>query len=858
MQKTYSLLTVLFCSFFWLASCEQKKETKYERVILSDNWKVQPADSASGEWYDASLPATVMGVLTANGLYSDSFVGTNIKNIDRSQFDKPWWYKTDFHLNKVDEDQHVFLSFDGISYYANIWLNGELIASKDSVYGAYRRHSFDVTPYVKEVNHLTVEVYKAQPGDPNIGFADWNPRPADENMGIFREVYVTVSGKARLVNPYIQSKVNTSTLSEAWLTVSTEVQNLTEESVSVELLGRFETGQFSFPIALAPYETKQIRLTSDEIEALHVKNPRLWWCNNLGSPELYSLNLSLISDDVILSQDTVTFGIREIETYFTEDGHRGFMLNGRKILLKSAGWTDDIYLRNTPESDEVQIQYIKDMNLNMVRFENFWGTSRSVYELCDRYGLLSIVGWSCQWEWETYFGKPCCETYGCVLSAEDIDLIAQSFADHVVWLRNHPSIMAWMPGSDMLPAPELEKKYLSFLKEHDNRPYVGAAKKRTSELSGETGTKMAGPYEYVGPNYWYIDTLFGGAFGFNTETGIGAQLPVLESICRFIPEEKLWPIGETWNFHCTTSGTAMNSLSELTKVMDNKYGKAKDLEDYLLKADLINYDGTRAMFEAFRVNLPHTTGIVQWMLNSAWPSLYWQLYDYYQVPTAAYYSVKKANNPIQLIYNYGNNSIFVVNEQTTDLQQGKAVVQVFGMDSKLRNKQEIGIDVSNNVSQQIFSLEPLSENVFLNLELYNEKGERIADNFYCLSNKADEYLWEETDWVYTPAKSYADFGNLSNIPIVDNVNVEIKKTEEKGLYMVELSNPSDFISFFNSLKLKTDEETIVIPTFWSDNYISLLPGQKKTITCKFKNTETRQPYIEIKAWNSPTKKIPLQ
>lgn len=123
------------------------------------------------------------------------------------------------------------------------------------------------------------------------------------------------------------------------------------------------------------------------------------------------------------------------------------------------------------------------------------------------------------------------------------------------------------------------------------------------------------------------------------------------------------------NLHCTAATECMNTLDILYEVAERRYGKITSLDDFLKKADLLNYEGTRAMFEAFRANIPQATGIVQWMLNSAWPSLYWQLYDYYKVPTAAYYSVKKSNCPKQLIYDYGKKVVVAVNEslETQDL-----------------------------------------------------------------------------------------------------------------------------------------------------------------------------------------------
>lgn len=869
MHKKYSIIifSYLICCVLVITSCSKKDTSLYKSFALSENWKMHQSDSVSlsgetltsgqeslSDWIEASVPSTVLGTLVSKGMYPDLFVGNNINKIDKKQFDKSWWYRTEFDLPALGKDQHVFIDFEGISYYANIWMNGKLVASRDSVYGTYRQFSFDITAIAKEKNILAVEVFRGQAGDPNVGFADWNPRPADENMGIFREVFVSVTGAAKLNNPFIRTKVNTETLNEAWLSIETEVENLTNTRIEGKLEGKIESIAFSYPVTLNPKEKQKVVLTSEQVADLHIKNPRLWWCNNMGTPELYNLDLSFKVNNEISYRDTITFGIREIEEYFTEQGYKGLKLNGKKVLLKSAGWSDDIFLREDKKSNELQVQYVKDMNMNMIRFENFWGNSQNIYDLCDKYGLLVLIGWSCQWEWEAYYGKPCDETYGCILNDKEIDLIAESFAHQVLWLRNHPSIVAWMPGSDMLPTPRLEEKYLAFLKEEDNRPYIAAAKERVSEITGKTGTKMAGPYEYVGPNYWYIDSKYGGAFGFNTETGIGAQLPVIESIKKFIPQDKLWPINDAWSFHCTASSSAMNSLSVLTEVMDHKYGKAENLDNYLLKADLINYDGTRAMFEAFRTNIANTTGIVQWMLNSAWPSLYWQLYDYYKIPTSAYYSVKKGNAPVQLIYNYGTNSVYAVNETMEDIQDYKAIVQVWGIDSKVIDKKEIRVNLASNTSAEIYKLKEFEGNVFVDLKIENKSNNHVADNFYCISSKQDEYYWDKTTWVHTPAKSYSDFKDLNKLPSID-LSISIDKTSsgDNVIYSVKIKNSSDYVSFFNNLKIKDQNDEMICPAFWSDNYISLLPHEEKTIECKVNklDVENKKLKLETQGWNTP-------
>jgi len=854
-------LPVVLC--IYLVSCTSTETVVAQEILLSQDWAVQSsakigqdgkALSSSGintkDWYPASVPSTVMGTLTQNGLYKDLLIGTNYKDADKSIFDVSWWYRTNFKLPKIEKGEHIKLQFDGLTYRANIWLNGEQIASKDDVYGPFCRFSFDITNKVQNDNVLAVEIFRAQSGEPNIGFVDWNPRPLDENMGIFREVRVVVSGAVEMNNTWVQSKVNTETLNEAWLNIETQLVNDSDKEVKGNLEGQIEGITFLVPVSLSAKEKKTVKITPEEVKGLNIKNPRLWWCNNMGTPELYDLELKFVTDNKISAQDKITFGIRQVETYLTEGGHKGFKLNGKKVLIKSAGWTDDIFLRDTPMSNETQVQYVKDMNLNMIRFENVWGTSRNIYELCDHYGLMALVGWSCQWEWNVYYGTPDDE-FGSVKTEADMELLTRFLNDQVTWLRNHPSIIAWMVGSDKLPRPELEKKYLELYPKIDDRPYIGAAKGLESPLSGKTGMKMLGPYEYVGANYWFLDTNYGGAYGFNTETGPGPQLPVMESIEKMIPQDKLWPINNTWNYHCTTAPDVLNSLDVLTKAIDGTFGKSQNLDQYLNRAHLLNYQSTKSMFEAFRLNKAEATGIVQWMLNSAWPSLYWQLYDYYMIPAPAYYGVKEANEPVQLIYNYKDNGIYIVNESVTDMKDIKAVIRGFSIDSKSLYEKEITISVNANGVSKIYEIDNTAKNSFLFLSLSDNQNKFISENFYTLSAHQDTYFWDKTDWVGTPMSGYSDFKDLDKLP---KSELKIKVTSEgneKNSLSVEIENPSSTIAFFTQSLLKDTNGEVVYPVYWNNNYISILPGEKKVLNCVFDHNSlnSKPAKLQIKGWN---------
>jgi len=847
-----------------MTSCEDgSKVLIANEVLLAENWLVQSsakvnqggealstAAANTSDWYPATVPSTIMGVLTSNGLYQDLLFGMNYKEADRTPFDVSWWYKTSFKAPVTGEGKHTKLQLDGLTYRANIWLNGKQIGSKENVYGTFCRFEFDITPYLQEENTLAIEVFRAQAGEPNMGFVDWNPRPLDENMGLFREVRLLVSGDVEMNNTWVQSKVNTETLDEAGLTIHTQVVNLSDKAVKGSIQGKIENITFSVPVSLNAGEKKTVKITPEEVKSLQIKNPRLWWCNNMGTPELYDLSLQFVTGDQISAVEDVTFGIRSIETYMTEQGYKGFKLNGKKVLVKSAGWTDDLFLRDTPQTNEIQVQYVKDMNLNSIRFENIWGTSQNIYDLCDRYGLLALVGWSCQWEWEGYFGLPDGK-FGCIHTEHDMNLLVRYLDDQVRWLRNHPAIIAWLGGSDKLLQPELEKRYMELLAQIDDRPYIGSAANDVSEVTGPTGMKMAGPYEYVGPNYWFVDTKYGGNYGFNTETGPGAQIPVYESLLKMIPKDKLWPLNEYWDYHCTTSTTALNNMKVNTEAVDAMYGKSHTLHSYLNSSFLMNSQSTQSMFEAFRVNPEQATGIVQWMLNSAWPSIYWQLYDFDMIPVAAYYGVKRANEPIQLIYNYKDNGIYAVNETGTAANNITAIVRGHNTDSKLLFEEKVSVSLGENSLKNIYTIDNSAKNMFISLALYDDQNKEIATNFYCLSSKQDEYNWNASNWVGTPMTAYGDFKDLSKLPGTEvNVNV-LPATGQKTGYTIEIENPSSTIAFQAQLFLMDENKDIVYPVFWSDNYISILPGEKKVLECVFdkNNLNSKITGLKLTGWN---------
>lgn len=799
-----------------------------DTVLLQKGWSL--TQEATGRHYKADVPSTVAGALMDAGvLPADILEGNNYSKIDTSLFSGAWVYEKSF---KACRGAGYSLRFDGLNYYADIWLNGTQIASADTAFGVFCVREYDVSKLVRRRNTLKIRLERARPGDLNIGFVDWNPGPPDASMGIVRDVTLKCYDRVEIKDVYVHPIIDPSDLGRAELEIRATLINHGDKSFEGVLEGTVsnpgnaqESFSFVHPQSLLPGQRREIRLTAAEVGELAIENPRLWWSRDLGSPELYSLDLEIKDGSRLCDKSATTFGIRSIESRLDANGHRAYWLNGRKLLVLGAGWTDDLFLRDSHASLEAQAKMVADMNLNCIRFENIWGKDSYIYDLCDRYGLLAMVGWSCFWEWESYCGIPHHLRYGCINDPERNALALKYFESQVKWLRNHPSVFVWLTGSDRIPNPELESGYLKLYEELDDRPYVCAASGLAS-LAGPSGNKMVGPYEYVGPEYWYDpQRRIGSAYGFNTETSIGLNMPQEESVRRMVSPEDLWPAGPSWDAHCTVAGEGMNSIGEILNVVSSQFGEPSNLSEFVSRANAVDYDGTRAMFEAFRVNRDHATGLIQWMLNSAWPSLYWQLYDYYGVPTAGYYGVKKGCEPVQLIYNYDNHVLYAVNGglEPRDIS---AEVIIYGEDSSLLGARSIRSGVPDGGSVEVLDLGEFSgKNVFVFTGI--EGG---ADNFYAIPAKGNEHDWSRSNWFRTPISNYADMSFVCNLP---DPELDVAVTPSDGGYSVEIANNGPSVAYQIVLKLIGEDGRLVVPAFWSDNFFSLAPKARKAVTVSY-------------------------
>lgn len=798
-MKQALFLSVLTTLIIYSCTTPAIKIEKGQHVLLQDNWCL--TNSSSGISIDkAHVPSTVAGTLLENSLHVE----------DTTIFSTSWTFTKDFKIE--DPDLFYSLRFDGLNYRADIVFNGTPLASKDTTEGVFCIREFNISSLVGKDNHLEVTVEKARRGDLNIGYVDWNPAPADASMGIIRDVTLHASGPVAIRDIYVRSFL-AEDYSEAKLQVNATVANLSDKSVDALLKGDVEGHDFSEAIQLNPYEVKAVCIN----EAARIQSPRLWWSRDLGLPQLYSLNLSAYESGVLSDTAETSFGIRRLESRLDEYGHRAYWLNGQKLLILGAGWTDDMFLSDTHESIERQVRQVADMNLNCIRFENIWGKDSHVYDMCDRLGILALVGWSCQWEWEAYCGIEHDNLYGCILDEARVTLAARYFKDQVRWLRSHPSVIGWLGGSDRIPTPGLERAYLDILSGLCDIPYICSASS-LGGIDGPSGNKMVGPYEYEGPEYWYDGQhRLGSAWGFNTETSTGMNIPQIESLYRMLGDN-VWPLGSHWNEHCTTAAEGMHDTSVMEEVVRGQFGEAPDLESFVARAQAADYDGTRAMFEAFRVRRGQATGVIQWMLNSAWPSLYWQLYDWYGVPTAGYYGVKKGCESVQILYDWERRQFYAVNGTLQDTTVSTNI-RFYSSDSRLISDCPVEIIVPKCSSVEIKGVEVPGEDVFAFIGTGNAYAIPIVGNIH---------KWEKSNWFRTPIERYADLRYLTALPKPD-LSINTSYSEDK--YCITVRNNGDCVAWQIVLKLLDRSGRLIVPATWSDNFFPLEPGAECTVTC---------------------------
>ncbi|HZY24186.1 MAG TPA: hypothetical protein VFE71_00040, partial [Bacteroidales bacterium] len=371
-------------------------------------------------WYPATVPTTVLAALVACKVYSDPFPGMSLRSLPGMQYpvgdifsripmppESPfacsWWYRTEFSSESDLSNKTLWLAFDGITFRANVWLNGQRIADEWQVAGTYRNYEFNVSNMVSpgKVNVLAVEVFPPQPTDLQYNWVDVNPAPPDKDMGIWKPVKIKVTGPVAVRNVAVFSNLELPSMKTAQLKISADLKNATANTITGILKGEIETIKFEQTVELKGNSTQRVTFSSKDFQQLNLSNPRVWWPAKLGVQNLYQAKLEFITDQQVSDLQNVQFGIREVSSELTAEGHRLFKINGKNILIRGAMWWPDMLLRSSPQRQEWELRYALDMNLNLLRMDGKFEDEHFL-EMCDRYGMLLMPGWCCCDHWELW------------------------------------------------------------------------------------------------------------------------------------------------------------------------------------------------------------------------------------------------------------------------------------------------------------------------------------------------------------------------------------------------------------------------------------------------------------------------
>lgn len=842
-------------------------------LLLRNNWKVlsslQVNESGSeltaGEintekWNPTSIPATVLTSLVRNGVYPNPYVGLNNMLIPdcndkineqygllkyshikgKNPWKNPYWYRTEFETPGEFAKKNVWLNFGEINYRAAVWLNGRLLADTAAMVGMERQFRFLVSPYLKKegTNYLAVLIYPPDhPGEPapepiepladpgrNLGQDgiitkdytkwdvlgwDWQPAIRDRDMGITEDVYLSASEEIEIRDLYVTSNLNLPDTSYADITVSADVINnsgMEKEGVIKGVISdkENEVMEFEYPFRAGPFEKKTIILDKSSIPQLHLMNPKLWWPFGYGAPELYSVKLNLKAASGEHASEQSGFGIRKVETYIGSR-ERVYKINGREIYCKGGNWVLDMMLNWTAKRYEEEILLTRQAGINLLRI---WGPTgappESFYDAADKYGVLL---------WQDFLNDFWGSEKNDPNLRPDERLFEKATTQIVKKYRNHPSLVIWCGGNEG-PNPREEMIMTKILPAYDGRD-----SRHYLKISNGDGLHGGGPYHTLNPEEYYTNNKIN---GFSSEIG-PSGMPVYASMQQFLPDlGKVWkdgrfPISGNWAYHDANDRPEdSRKFSFYDMIIRNRYGAPDSLNDfgvidYMKKSQLVNYEVYRASIEALNKQIwAGTSGFGLWKTNSSWPSLVWQIYDWYKQAHAGFYGVQKACEAVHVQMNLDDKNITLVN--LTDKKISGAAVTANLYDFNLNKIWSLNetADLEKNSSLQTSWKVPVPDYLcFLKLEEKDKDGVLLSENFYWLNGKYD----------------YRELKNLQAAKLKGSV---IKEDNENGMrvYKVAIKNEGSSLALMTCVSIKDRMSGLeVLPAYWSSNYVTLLPGE---------------------------------
>ncbi len=792
-------------------------------------------------WIPASVPGTVLGSYYDFGALPDPLYGDNMHQISDEFFSgNDFWYRTSVRFPSDLSNEHVFLDFSGINWKADIYFNSKYLGRID---GAFQRAEFEVSDLIKNAGANTVAVLVHHPdnwvsspqkvirkslrsrttnGDmlgldspASLASAGWNwlPIVKGRNIGIWNDVTFRVAGNVSIIDPWVSSNLPLPDTTKADLTLHVGLKNTGLQAVEGKLVASFGKTVIEKNISLKPGELKNLSLDKSQYAKLTLSNPKLWWPNGYGQQNLEKLSLQFIEKGKVSDHKTISFGVRQID-YKVIDNVLYFFCNGQRLLIRGGNWgLPEALMRCDSLGYDTRVKLHKDANLNMIR--NWVGMTgnEDFYDACDRYGLLIFDDF---WLANPVDGP----------DPADTAMFMSNVRDKIKWVRKHPSLALYCGRNEGLPLVGLDVAM-----KHETEIMDGT-RHYIPHSSAGTVTGL-GPYDVRNPK-WYFENR---GKTFHSEQGIIA-FPEVESMRRMMPAKYLWPINNMWAIH----DYQWDRSARFTDTIVARFGKPTGVEDYCRRAQLQNYESAKAIFECLQSN--QGSGLLIWMSQSAWPSMICQLYDHYFEYTASFFAVKEACRPVHILWNASDNQIYIANNTTSDLKNATAKAVIFDANGKEIWVKTFTTSINSATAKTCFELEnPASDKVnFLKLEL-SSKGKTIDENFYWLENKAGNCL---------------DLDDLPKTKVSVKLNIEHK--DGFCIAKIYLKNESSSVSLLNKIKVK-DKNTgeSIVPVFFDNDYVSLLPDEEKAITMKINEKVLADKISEIylEGWNTEPVKMDL-
>lgn len=815
--------------------------------VKVDGNRLSAAPFETAGWLPARVPGTVLTTLLKNNLYPAPEFGVNnelIPDIYETGNDfYTYWFVCQFNIEQIPANRILWLNFRGINYKAELFLNGKRL-NRNTHEGMFLRQTYNVTDYVKNdsTNVLAVLVYPpTYPGNPNGGQGgdgwiarnntmqytpgwDWIQPVRDRNTGIWDEVSLTTTGAVRLKHPYVVTKVpgvrspEEKKQKDALVKTLVELENVTDKLCKGTFVCETDGHRITQTVQLSPYEKKEV-----EISPITIKNPRLWWPNGIGEQALYDMRISFEFAGQESDNRKIRYGIREITSdKCPENGGRRFYVNGQKIYMTGGNYiSSDWLLRLSPERYSDEVRFHAEMNLRMIRV---WGGALverpEFYDACDKYGLLVFQDlWGsgdCNGAWEDPAKRDSRERRW--EYPDNHDLFVASVEDQVKMIRNHPSLCFWCGANEWPLAKDIDRwlKEDVFPRLDPERLFVSFSTDTlfTRNLLGDNGD---GPYGIQEPEWFFTFR----SHPFNPESGsVGS--PEVESMRKIMSEKDLagfprkgFTRNYTWRYH--------KDLGYRDHL--ERYGEMNDIETYCKYAQVVNYDQYRSFMEGWASHMwDWYTGILIWKTQNPWTSLRGQMYDWFLDVNGSLYGTKKGCEPLHPFYNRATGKVNVLNSTLYDYKDLEITAQIYDLQGKVLWEKKSRTEVKANVVQELFDV-TVPENIqgvyFLKL-LLTDNGPGISERHQVISN---------IYWLTTLPKDYTGLAHLPRSKPEVALSLHRDGSTYVGTLYIEAVSG---ISFFNRIKV-VDKETgeRILPVHYSDNYVTLMPGDSATITVQF-------------------------